>query len=158
MILVTFLLILLTILFLLWYNVPKRNFNMSDIVYNAIRTPDGTILESTHRHDYKTYTDRNGEEYMVDGGCEYLRRNVCHVPAEELTIYSDAPIEQIREVFTWGTYGKDGKQPLKRVLLKDMSNSHLQNIIVNCTLSNSILKIFQRELEYRFDVDIEILD
>jgi hypothetical protein len=38
------------------------------IVANRIRTPDGTILESKHRHDYVTYTDANGKQYMVDGG------------------------------------------------------------------------------------------
>ncbi len=38
-------------------------------------TPDGTLLQSYHVHDYKTYKDSNGEIYMIDGGCEYL---LCH--------------------------------------------------------------------------------
>ena len=30
------------------------------LVHNALQTPDGTIIESRHRHDYKTYEDANG--------------------------------------------------------------------------------------------------
>lgn len=34
-----------------------------------------------------------------------------------------------REFMLWGTYGKDGKQPLKWVLFKDMANEHIENIL-----------------------------
>ena len=72
------------------------------IVSNRILTPDGTILESMHRHDYVTYEDANGLEYMVDGGLDYLRRNVHDdAPYIELSVYSDDSHDVIRDVFKW---------------------------------------------------------
>ena len=65
------------------------------IVCNRIQTPDGTILISQHRHDYQIYTDKNGLEYMVDGGCDYLRRNVHYeAPHTELSVYDTAPFSE----------------------------------------------------------------
>ena len=100
---------------------------MSTLVYNAIRTPDGTVLESRHRHDYVTYQDKNGKEYMVDGGLEYIRRNVHDdAPYEELSVYTTDGHDRVREVVKWGTYGINGDQPLTRILLKDMNTEHIQ--------------------------------
>ena len=121
------------------------------LIANRIRTPDGTILESMHRHDYVTYVDKNGKEYMVDGGLEYLRRNrVADAPAEELSVYSDAPHSEIREVFCWGTRGKDGRQRLKYVPLKDLTTDHVVAILETQThISDYIRKIFSDELDFR---------
>ena len=126
---------------------------MSDekIVANRIRTPDGTILESMHRHDYVTYTDANGKEYMVDGGLDYLRRNVHDdAPYQELSVYADDPHELIREVFKWGTRGKDGNQPLKYVPLKDLTSDHIEAILeTQAHISGHIQNIFLDELSFR---------
>ena len=121
------------------------------IVANRIRTPDGTILESKHRHDYVTHTDANGKEYMVDGGLDYLRRIVHDdAPYEELSIYSDAPHTEIREVFCWGTRGVDGRQPLTFKLLKDLTTDHIEAILETQThISDYIRKIFSDELKFR---------
>ena len=55
----------------------KQELNSTPrLILNRIKTPDGTILTSYNRHDYVSYEDANGLEYMVDGGLEYLRRNV----------------------------------------------------------------------------------
>jgi hypothetical protein len=119
------------------------------IVANRIRTPDGTILESKHRHDYVTYTDANGKQYMVDGGLDYLRRNLHDdAPYTELSVYSDAPHAVIREVFKWGTRGKDGKQPLKFVVLKDMTTDHIEAILETQSLPDYMRKIFLDELDF----------
>jgi hypothetical protein len=101
------------------------------IILNQIKTPDGTIIKSMHRHDYVTYTDANGLDYMVDGGSDYLRRNVhTESPYEELTIYEDAPFEVIRESFHRGGRGKDGLQPLTWTPMSKMSDAWLQACIL----------------------------
>jgi len=121
------------------------------IVSNRIRTPDGTILESIHRHDYKTNVDDNGLEYMVDGGLDYLRRNVHDdAPHEEWSVYSNDPHEVIRQVFKWGTRGKDGRQPLTYVPLKDLTTDHIEAILETQThIQEHIRKIFLDEIVFR---------
>ncbi len=121
------------------------------IVANRIRTPDGTILESKHRHDYVTYVDKNGKQYMVDGGLDYLRRNLHDdAPYTELSVYSDAPHDLISETFKWGTRGKDGKQPLTYVPLKDLTTPHIEAILeTQIHIPGYIRKIFEDELDFR---------
>jgi hypothetical protein len=128
--------------------------NEPTIIVNQIRTPDGTILRSMHRHDYVEYTDKNGLTYMVDGGTDYLRRNVHEgAPYEELTIYSDAPFELIRENFCRGGRGKDGKQPLTWVPISKMSDAWLAAAITyndGLGLSESFSsKLYKKEQKYR---------
>ena len=124
---------------------------MEKYLANRIRTPDGTILESMHRHDYVTYIDANGKEYMVDGGLDYLRRNIHDdAPYDELSLVSTDEHSVIREVFKWGTYGIDGKQKLKYVILKDMSWDHIEAILETQTqLRDHVRQVFVNELDYR---------
>jgi len=100
------------------------------LIYNAIKTPDGTILVSYNRHDFKTHLDVNKEEYMIDGGLDYIRTSINKQPAEDLSVYSDAPFEKIREVLHRGGRGVDGNEPLKYVPLKDIDDDWLEAIIV----------------------------
>ena len=124
------------------------------IIINQIRTPDGTILKSMHRHDYVTYTDQNGLEYMVDGGTDYLRRNIHEsAPHEEITIYEDAPFEVIRENVCRGGRGKDGTQPLTWVPMSQMNDNWLAACIVyneERGMGDSFANImYKKEQEYR---------
>ena len=133
------------------------------IIVNQIRTPDGTVLKSMHRHDYVTYTDKNGLEYMVDGGTDYLRRNVHEsAPHEEITIYSDAPFEVIRENVCRGGRGKDGTQPLTWVPISEMNDNWLAACIVynedrgmGDSFSNDMYK---KEQKYRKEHGITIAE
>ena len=131
---------------------------MSQIIRNAIRTPDGTILESHHRHDYKAHTDANGEFYMVDGGFDYLRRTRNVEKAEVLDVYLDDPYEEVREAFLWGTYGKNPSYAQKaRVPLCKLSNPHISAIIrTQVQLSDWMIQLFIKELVYRKENDIFI--
>ena len=123
------------------------------LVSNKIRTPDGTILQSFHRHDYKGYTDKNGKDYMVDGGLEYLRRIVHDdAPYEELSVTWGDPFEKIRESFCWGTRGKGGRDPLKWVELMNLSTDHIEAILATQFAPKQeswVRQLMEKELEYR---------
>ncbi len=101
------------------------------VLVNGMRTPDGTEIFSRSRHDFVTHLDKNGVSYMVDGGLEYIRRS--HNPddpAEDLSvIVGHMPFKQIREMFTWGTYGRNGSKELKWKYLMHLSRDHLRAII-----------------------------
>lgn len=98
-------------------------------VRNAIRTPDGTVLCSRHRHDYQSHLDANGETYMTDGGLDYLRRSVNVAPYEDLSVSSEAPFGRQREAFEWGSYGKNRDQPVRFVKVSEMTDDHLKAVI-----------------------------
>lgn len=122
------------------------------LIYSAVRTPDGTVLESKHRHDYVSHLDTNGETYILDGGTDYIRTSVNKEPAKSLALYDDAPHEQIREVISRGGRGVDGTEPLKYVLLKDIDNDYLQAIIDYETKNrpkNKYLQIYKNEQKFR---------
>jgi hypothetical protein len=120
------------------------------ILSNRMRTPDGTILESLNRHHYVTHLDANGKEYMLDGGLDYVRRSISG-GEQLLTVYSDDPHEMIRDVVKWGTYGKNGDEPLKYVTIADLDPYHLRAILdtQQKTMRPALYKVMQDEVEYR---------
>ena len=120
----------------------------SKLILNALRTPDGTVIQSLHRHDYVTYTDANGKEYMVDGGLDYLRRSI-HDDQIDLSEYDDAPHERQRELLTWGTYGIKGDQPLQYKTIADMDTGHLEAVVGMSGVCPVRRKCMQKELEFR---------
>ena len=120
---------------------------MNNLIYNAIRTPDGTILESRSVHDFVGYTDANGKFYAADGGLEYLKR--CgDSDYEELSLTLEDDFSKIRECVRWGTYGPEGNQPMRFIKIKDMSTDHIRNILKG-RLGMKIRSVFEKELEFR---------
>lgn len=131
---------------------------MRKIIYSALRTPDGTLLESRHRHDYVTHWDANGKQYMLDGGTEYIRSSA-HGDEEYITITLDDPHEIVREHVKWGTYGKNGDQPLRIVKLSEMSNAHLRAVIeTQSGMNPAYREAMENELMYRIENRIVIED
>jgi len=134
-----------------WTHRNSKGWSMNRLVYNAIKTPDGTVLESSHRHDYQVYTDTvSGETYMIDGGLDYQRGSVNKIPAEILSVYIEDGIEKVREVLSWGTYGITGTEPLHHLVLKDMETDHIENILATQRrIHPNYRDAFNMELEYR---------
>ncbi len=122
---------------------------MGKLVANKVQTPDGTILESFHRHDYKEYTDTlTGELCIVDGGLDYQRRSL---NVKDISVTTDDPYELQREAFTWGTYGKCGTLPLQRIPLKDLTFEHIYAILETQKQIEGtyVEELFRKELQYR---------
>ena len=123
---------------------------MLDILSSRMKTPDGTILESINRHDYVTHTDVNGKEYMLDGGCDYVR---CSANGDEemLTVTSDDSHGLIREVVKWGTYGIRGDEPLRYVTIAGLNPYHLRAILdtQQWNMRPALYKVMQDEVKYR---------
>ncbi len=114
------------------------------LLVNAIKCSIcGDVLISRHKHDYK---DCSCGSCSIDGGIDYRRLKGYHT---DLAVYTDDHHLVIREVFEWGSYGKDGKQDLHFIKLKDMTTDHIKNIIRTQTLRTEILQIFNDELLYR---------
>ena len=120
------------------------------ILSNRMRTPDGTILESKHRHDYVTHLDANGKAYMLDGGLDYVRSSA-NGDEQYLTVYQDDSHEMIRDVVKWGTYGKNSNRTLKYVAIADLDPYHLRAILdtQQKTMRPDLYNVMLDEVEYR---------
>ena len=123
------------------------------LLVNAMITPDGTFLDSRHRHDYKTHFDSVTKcEYTVDGGLDYVRRST-HPPEfapKSIVLYSNSDHEDLREYFTWGTHGINGDQPKKLVKLKHLDKEHIEAILETQTqISDAVYQLLLNELLWR---------
>ena len=118
------------------------------LIYNAIKTPDGTILESRDRHDYKTHKDANGKTYMIDGGLSYIRCST-HEDQESLAKTDDEPHEVQRDVLKWGTYGIDGTEKLRHVKISEMEDGHIKAVLKECNPAEVYKNCMEKELIIR---------
>lgn len=122
------------------------------IIRNAVRCNDGTLLESKHRHDYQGHTDKiTGEYIFVDGGLDYFRSSINKVKPTYLHVTTEDPFDLQREAFTWGSYGKYGNEPKHYIKLRDMQTEHILAVLeTQWQIEGTYVeKLFKQELEYR---------
>lgn len=130
----------------------------TQIVYNAVKClVCGTTITSNHVHDYKTCGCEN--KAMVDGGLDYARYGAVDInKIIKLTYTMDDPHDLIREFFGWGSFGKDGKQPITFKKLKDMSDDHIRAVIVYKGVRSWVIELMKQEIDYREEFNISITD
>jgi hypothetical protein len=150
------------------FDVSTEEIVEEQIIYNAIQTPDGTIISSDHRHDYVTHNDKNGKTYGVDGGQDYLRRIGDISDCKDLSMYlepwSSEFHERARKVVKRGGRGKNGDQPLTWVPICEMNDNWvLATIDYNTDRgmpveTNWFTNLLVKEQEYRELYDISIAE
>lgn len=124
------------------------------LIYNAIKTPDGTILHSKRVHDFVSHNDKNGKQYAVDGGNEYQRVLADEYDYEDVSVYDDGNHQTRINHIVWGkNYDKDMKRlpETEWITIKDMDTDHIKAIVDGGYADGSPFyhKIFIRELEER---------
>ena len=123
------------------------------LIYNAIQTPDGTILQSKHRHDYRSHNDANGKTYVIDGGLDYIRSTI-HADQVSLALYDDEPHEVQAQHLTWGTFGIRGDQPRREIPIAEMETSHIEAILKDYYPKVVLKNCMTKELEIRNDTTV----
>ena len=115
------------------------------------------IITSNHRHDF---VQCKCGACALDGGNDYFRF-VGDGTFTDMSLHEDSPYEEIRQALSRGGRGKDGKQPLKYVPLKDMSDAWLEAVIeyeLELRPNNRFILWCEKELEYRKQNNITIED
>ncbi len=128
------------------------------IILNRIKCLHcGDVIVSSYTHDYKKCSCG---KVSVDGGTSYLKRGFqVATDYEEMSLFDDAPFEEIRKNLRWGTRGKSGTDKLKFVPVCEMSNEHLTKILRDERQGAGWVRdIFIEELKYRHENSITVND
>lgn len=133
----------------------KDPHTVYELLVSQWMTPDGTILRSRHRHDYVEHTDANGKTYFVDGGTDYIRTSG-YGDLKWCGLHENDNFETIRNTWNWKSYGKNWEYPEGvLILLKDLTDEHIENILITQNLSPKWVRLFNREQQYRFFIKLK---
>ena len=105
-------------------------------------------IQSLYQHDFKVCSC--GKTFVDGGVLGYYTRIGGDNYTNTSVSCSKDDIACIREHITWGTRGMTGKDKLKRVLIKDLTTEHIEDILeTQLGLSEVLKSIFKMELDYR---------
>lgn len=124
------------------------------ILRNAIKTPDGTVLESNHVHDFVCHTDKNGKRYFVDGGHQYLKRSGEIFDFEDVSVEDDGSHETRRKYLKWGvSTTKTGEilPETKWTPICELESDHIKAILRLANIDEFYREVFNTELWFRSD-------
>ncbi len=105
-------------------------------------------IVSRYTHDYNRCLCG---AISVDGGNSYLKRGGNYI---ETSLTSQNSFEEIREGFEWGSYGKNGDEPLHYIKLKDLETGHINAILKTQNLAQELRAVFLEEYFRRGDAKI----
>lgn len=111
------------------------------------------IIISYFRHDFNTCSCG---QVSVDGGLDYAKRS--GTDYQEMSIWSNAPFELVRQYLHRGTYNPEGDTIY--VPLNAMTDKH----VISCIsyneqrglVNNYVTEYYRKEIEYRKTNNIEI--
>ncbi len=106
---------------------------MRTLIQQAAWIPeDDVYLNSTHVHDYRSYTLRDGQPVTIDGGCEYRRYGppeLWETRVVDWCLYEDSPLAEVQGKLLWGCRGIRGDEPLHYRPISTLSRDHLAAIL-----------------------------
>ena len=120
------------------------------LLLNRWKSNDGTVLISRFQHDFVSHFDTVDQTTVfIDGGLEPCVR--VSGDLENMCLYdTDEDHMELRELYSWTSYGIDGRQPPKTQVMKDLTTDHIENILkTQIHLQEHVLSMFRRELTYR---------
>jgi hypothetical protein len=127
---------------------------MKKLIQNAIKTPDGTILNGSSSSTSLTHFDSVSlEDYYLVGGLTEHKASINNKPHEGLILFNTDPFEIIRDKFLWGTYGKNGDEAFNWIILKDMTKTHIKAVLETQRIRVETQEVLKAELVFRNSKD-----